>query len=74
MPFHASETASAPVVGTISIAGPRVRFGPERYDELSHALHAAAAEITALWPIRTRQRRNDDGGSRTADAMEMQAS
>ncbi len=73
-PFFANETADAVVAGTISIAGPRVRFGTERHDELSHYLKDAAEEITALWPIRKRQRSNEWAGSKSGNAMKAEAS
>ncbi len=54
--FYGDETEQAKVAGTISVAGPMVRIGPDRLDELSAALRAAAREITALWPLRNRQK------------------
>ncbi len=56
VPFFSDESEDAPAAGTISVAGPLVRIVPERFDELSRELHAAADEITVLWPLRTRQR------------------
>lgn len=56
VPFFASERADAPVAGTISIAGPLLRISPERYEDLSRELHAAAREVAAIWPLRIRQR------------------
>ncbi len=56
VPFFSDETDAARAAGTISIAGPLVRIGPERFEELSGELHAAAKEVTALWPLRNRQR------------------
>ncbi|MBS0247584.1 MAG: IclR family transcriptional regulator [Proteobacteria bacterium] len=60
VPFHADTEAGSPVVGTISIAGPLMRITPDRYDDLSRELHATAAEVSAVWPTRIRQR----GGAR----------
>ncbi len=54
--FFADESDAAPAAGTISIAGPSVRIGPDRFDELNRQIHAAAKEVTALWPLRNRQR------------------
>lgn len=54
--FYGDETERAKVAGTISVAGPTVRIVPERFEELSEALRDAAREITALWPLRNRQR------------------
>ncbi len=56
VPFFANETDMAPAAGTISVAGPLVRISPERFEELSRELHDAAKEVTALWPLRNRQR------------------
>ena len=56
VPFYTSENDGAPAAGTISVAGPLVRIRPERFDELQVALHDAANEVTALWPLRNRQR------------------
>ncbi len=63
VPFFAGATGEAPAAGTVSVAGPLVRIGPERFDELSNALRAAAREVGLLWPLRNRQR-----GARLADA------
>jgi len=54
--FYADTFQGAPVAGTISIAGPLLRIAPERYDDLSRDLQLAAKEISALWPLRMRQR------------------
>jgi hypothetical protein len=44
-------------LGTISVAGPSIRFeGPERRSWLATRLHAAAAELAAIWPVWKRQR------------------
>lgn len=54
--FFAGDRPDAPVAGTISVAGPLLRIAPERYDDLSRELHAAAREVAAIWPLRVRQR------------------
>ena len=48
--FHAG-----PQAGTLSVAGPKARLGPERFADIADALHAAACEIERLWPLRRRQ-------------------
>jgi len=50
--FRAGPEADAPVAGTISVAGPHVRLTPDRFESFAGILHAAAAELTELWPIR----------------------
>ena len=54
--FRTGPEPMAPVGGTISVAGPIVRFGSERWDELAQALQQAADEISDVWPLRVRQR------------------
>jgi len=54
--FRNSPAENAPVAGTISIAGPTVRISQERWPELIAALNIAAEEISAIWPLRMRQR------------------
>lgn len=56
IPFHADTAPGSAVVGTISIAGPLMRITPDRYDDLSCELHAAADEVAAVWQTRIRQR------------------
>ncbi|MDK1389801.1 IclR family transcriptional regulator [Sinorhizobium sp. 8-89] len=56
VPFRASADSSAGVAGTISVAGPLVRITPDRWEELASALHRAAAELSEIWPLRSRQR------------------
>ncbi len=56
VPFFCNETDAASAAGTISVAGPLARIRPERFEELSRELHDAAKEVTALWPLRSRQR------------------
>jgi IclR family acetate operon transcriptional repressor len=47
----------APVVGTISIAGPVARLTAERRERIAQDVCAAAKELSLLWPVR------DLGGS-----------
>jgi len=54
--FRAYRGADAPVAGTVSIAGPLTRLDDARVGELVPLLHAAAAEITELWPLQMRRR------------------
>ena len=56
-PFFASDLPGAPVAGTVSVAGPELRIHPDRYEELAAALKVAADELSTLWPLRARQRR-----------------
>lgn len=56
-PIRASAAAGAPVVATVSIAGPLARMNAARRVELSSALLAAAVELTGLWPVRERHQR-----------------
>jgi DNA-binding IclR family transcriptional regulator len=49
--FHAGDDPAAPAAGTVSIAGPRTRLGPERVAALAPLLDHAVAEIAALWPL-----------------------
>lgn len=56
VPFHMDGSDDAPVAGTISIAGPTLRIHPARYPDLVHELHQTAREISAIWPLRVRQR------------------
>jgi IclR family acetate operon transcriptional repressor len=56
VPFRSNRTPDASVAGTISVAGPILRIGPERYDALSRELQDAAEKIAAIWPLRIRQR------------------
>jgi IclR family acetate operon transcriptional repressor len=53
--FRANEDPDAPVAGTLSVAGPLVRLGPERRIEIAAALRYAAGRMSALWPLRSRQ-------------------
>lgn len=54
--FRAGDVRTAPVAGTISVAGPIQRIGPDRYADLARDLHAAAGRVAAIWPLRVRQR------------------
>lgn len=46
--------ASSPVVGTVSVCGPSVRFGRKEAERLAKGpLAGAAKELTELWPLRT---------------------
>lgn len=67
VPFRCDQSEEAPVAGTISVAGPLVRIGPERYEDLSRELHVAAEEVAALWPLRTRQRGVSIAGAISSD-------
>jgi DNA-binding IclR family transcriptional regulator len=42
------------VVGTLSLAGPMLRFGPERRNLLAGRLSRAAEELGSIWPLRNR--------------------
>jgi DNA-binding IclR family transcriptional regulator len=53
--FRAFGAADAPVAGTISIAGPRVRMTEARIEALVPLLARCAQDITELWPLRVRQ-------------------
>ena len=50
--IRASTASDAPVVGTVSIAGPLARMNAPRRAALRPRLLAAAAELTAVWPVR----------------------
>lgn len=54
--FRSFDGDDAQVAGTLSIAGPLVRLDEARSAALAPRLHDAAREITALWPVRRRQR------------------
>lgn len=55
---YASSAAGAPVVATVSVAGPLARFNAARRAVLIRDVQAAAAEISACWPVREQHRRN----------------
>jgi len=44
----------APVVGTVSVAGPSIRMTAERLVELVPALSETAVALAAVWPLRER--------------------
>lgn len=56
VPFHCNDDEGAQVAGTISVAGPSLRITPSRFADLSRELHQTAREISAIWPLRIRQR------------------
>ena len=56
VPVRGGTEADAPVVGTISVAGPTLRITPDRIEPLAHALRATADEIAEHWPLHLRQR------------------
>jgi DNA-binding IclR family transcriptional regulator len=41
-------------VGTVSVAGPGARIGPERIQELGAMVVRSASELSGLWPLRPR--------------------
>ena len=55
--IRASALRDAPVVGTISIAGPVARMDAARRVALAREALAAAAELTRYWPVREQHRR-----------------
>ena len=56
VPFYSDGGEGAQVAGTISVAGPSLRIKPSRFGEVSQDLNEAAREISAIWPLRIRQR------------------
>lgn len=66
--FRTGPAPGAPVAGTVSVAGPLLRMGPERRAALAAPLRDAAAELSALWPLRSRQKQ-----SRVARTAEREA-
>jgi IclR family transcriptional regulator, acetate operon repressor len=50
---RASAGPGAPVVGTLSAAGPVGRFTPERRRVIVEHLRLASTELSALWPMRS---------------------
>ncbi len=55
---HASHAPGAPVVATVSIAGPQARLTAARRDLLIGDVLAAAAAVTDCWPVREHHRRH----------------
>ena len=45
-------SAAGAAVGTLSLAGPLSRFGPERRSFFAARLHSAAQELGGIWPLR----------------------
>lgn len=68
VPVRDSRRDDAPAVATLSIAGPVTRLPAERRDALAGLLAAAAAELSALWPIRAAF----SAGAGSADASSRQ--
>ena len=54
--FRQDTACDAPVLGTISAAGPLLRLGPERRPAIAERLHVARRELSTIWPIWKRQR------------------
>jgi len=52
--IRASNAPGAPVVATVSIAGPLARMSAARRNALRAPLLSAAAELTEFWPVRQR--------------------
>jgi DNA-binding IclR family transcriptional regulator len=55
--IRASNAPGAPVVATLSIAGPLARMSAARRNALRAPLLSAAAELTEFWPVRERHQR-----------------
>jgi hypothetical protein len=55
VPFRSGNQPDAAVAGTLSVAGPIGRIGPDRYPEIAAALQAAALEMQDIWGVRKRQ-------------------
>lgn len=53
--FRLSPAADAPAAGTVSVAGPGVRFDGKRAEALAPRVREAAQALAALWPTRRRQ-------------------
>ena len=56
VPFFCNDSPDAAVAGTISVAGPTMRLCQARYAEMVKELQLASREISAMWPLRIRQR------------------
>jgi IclR family acetate operon transcriptional repressor len=54
-PFRANESADAPIAGAISVAGPLIRLGPARREQICPLLSLAAHDLAAVWPLRQHQ-------------------
>ena len=48
------KNANGGAVGTVSVAGPGARIGPERIEELGALVMSSARELANLWPLRPR--------------------
>jgi DNA-binding IclR family transcriptional regulator len=55
VPFRSRPDAAAPVVGTLSVAGPIARIQPDRYADFAEHLHEAAQNVCEVWTLRNRQ-------------------
>ncbi len=64
---RASSAANAPVVATLSVAGPVGRMDAERRGALGREVVRAAAELSEIWPVRVRHRQ--DAGREAGAAM-----
>ena len=55
--IRASAAPAAPVVGTVSVAGPLARMDAARRAALAADVLAAGAELTRYWPVREQHQR-----------------
>ena len=55
VPFRSRPDAAAPVVGTLSVAGPIARIQPDRYADIAAHLKEAADHVCEVWTLRNRQ-------------------
>ena len=53
--FRKADTPDAPVAGTVSIAGPRIRLESARITEIAPLLLQTTRELAKRWPLRIRQ-------------------
>ncbi|MBL8586910.1 MAG: IclR family transcriptional regulator [Methylobacteriaceae bacterium] len=63
-----SGPGAGPIVGTLSLAGPLLRFGAERRVLLAARIARAAEELGAIWPLRQRPGTADMHAGRSAPA------
>ena len=56
--FRAGGSPRTPVAGTVSVAGPVIRFEAPRRKSMAPMLLKAAEELSALWPLRQRERQS----------------
>ncbi|MEM8853268.1 MAG: IclR family transcriptional regulator [Pseudomonadota bacterium] len=61
--FRAAPEEEAPVAGTVSVAGPLMRFPAERHEALAVELREAAEELSSVWPLRQFARTASNHGS-----------